>query len=50
SFLKYGEYEHVLEIEPLDLEIERLSLITHLVFTFVNSFNPLAVAIISLLN
>ncbi|CAG8721097.1 10814_t:CDS:1, partial [Ambispora leptoticha] len=42
SFLKYGDYIHVLEIEPLDLGIEDLPPINRLSFTFANEINPLA--------
>ena len=41
SFQEYGEYKHILEIEPVDLGIEGLPPITRLTFSFFNEINPL---------
>ena len=40
SFSQYGDYTHVLEIEPLDLGIEGMSPITKIIFEFAEPTQP----------
>jgi len=40
SFSQYGDYTHVLEIEPLDLGIEGMPPITRIIFEFAEPTQP----------